>query len=215
MEVWFPGTEAGSAIANVLYGDASPTGKLPMSFPRAVGQEPLYYNQFPTGRPALDTDLTPPPEPGTRFLSRYIDVPNDALFPFGYGLSYSQASYAAIGVSRSAIPIREAQHKDARKLITVTATVKNEGSRSLTEVVQCYVGNRGASLEQPMRSLKGFTRVTLKPGERTSLTSFSPPGPDGMSIISLYPAWTSGVNALLILAAFQVPSLLSQHSLLP
>ncbi len=80
MEVWFPGTEAGSAIADVLYGDVAPSGKLPMSLPRAVGQEQLYYNQFPMGRPPFNADLTQPPGGDSRFISRYIDVPNDALF---------------------------------------------------------------------------------------------------------------------------------------
>lgn len=165
MEVWFPGTEAGSAIANVLYGDVSPSGKLPMSFPRALGQEPLYYNQFPTGRPPVNADLTQPPGPNSRFISRYIDVPNNALFPFGYGLSYTRFSYSNVAVSRSAVPMREAGEEGARKLITATATVKNTGDRTATEVVQCYVRNLGASVEQPVRSLKGFTRITLKPGE--------------------------------------------------
>ena len=165
VEVWFPGTEAGSAIADLLYGDVSPTGKLPMSFPRAVGQEPLYYNQFPTGRPPFHADLTQPPGPDSRFVSRYIDVPNDALFPFGYGLSYTQFSYGKVTLSRSAIPLREADHENATKLVTATATVTNTGSRAGTEVVQCYVRNLGASVEQPVRSLKGFSRVTLQPGE--------------------------------------------------
>ncbi len=98
---WFPGTEAGSAIADLLYGDVAPSGKLPMSFPRTVGQEPLYYNQFPTGRPPVGLDLTQPPGGDSRFFSRYIDVPNDALFSFGYGLSYTTFSYAGIAVSRS------------------------------------------------------------------------------------------------------------------
>src|ERR1700678_4417689 len=105
IEAWFPGTEAGSAIARVLYGDVSPSGKLPMSFPRDVGQEPLYYNQFPTGRPTLDADLSKPPDGNSRFVSRYIDVPNDALFPFGYGLSYSHFVYTGVSVSRSTIPV--------------------------------------------------------------------------------------------------------------
>ncbi|WP_158749153.1 glycoside hydrolase family 3 N-terminal domain-containing protein [Acidobacterium sp. S8] len=165
MEVWFPGTEAGSAIADVLYGDVSPSGKLPMSFPWAVGQEPLYYNQFPTGRPATGIDLMQPPGGDSRFFSRYIDVPNRALFPFGFGLTYTQFSYGKVSLSRTAVPLREANVQGARNLMTATATVTNAGSRAATEVVQCYVGNLGASVEQPIRSLQGFARVTLKPGE--------------------------------------------------
>jgi beta-glucosidase len=170
MEAWFPGTEAGSAIDRILYGDVSPSGKLPMSFPRDVGQEPLYYNQFPTGRPPADADLSKPPDGNSRFVSRYIDVPNDALFPFGYGLSYSHFLYTAVSVSRSGIPLREAQHEDALKLVTATATIKNDGARPATEVVQCYVRNLGASLEQPVRSLQGFKRITLNPGESKQVT---------------------------------------------
>lgn len=165
LEAWFPGTEAGSAIANILYGDVTPSGKLPMSFPRAVGQEPLYYNQFPTGRPPVDLDLSKPPTGDSRFFSRYIDVPNDALFPFGYGLSYTKFTWSAVHLSRTSVPLREASHAGARKLVTATVTVTNSGNRAATEVVQCYVRNLGASLEQPVRSLQGFTRVTLKPGE--------------------------------------------------
>lgn len=164
IETWFPGSEAGTAIARVLYGDVAPSGKLPMSFPYAVGQEPLYYNQFPTGRPAGNADLTKPPTGDSRFVSRYIDVPNAALFPFGFGLSYTTFNFADVDVSRQTIPLREAK-AGAKSLIVATATVKNTGSRAATEVVQCYVGNLGASLEQPMRSLKGFARVTLEPGE--------------------------------------------------
>jgi beta-glucosidase len=165
IEVWFPGTEAGSAIADVLYGDVSPSGKLPVSFPRAVGQEPLYYNQFPTGRPPFNADLTKPPGPDSRFVSRYIDVPNDALFPFGYGLSYTEFSYGKVALSRPTLPLREANRENAQKLITATVTVTNTGSRLGIEIVQCYLRNLGASVEQPVRSLKGFTRVMLKPGE--------------------------------------------------
>jgi beta-glucosidase len=136
-----------------------------MSFPRAVGQEPLYYNQFPTGRPATGLDLTRPPGPDSRFFSRYIDVPNNALFPFGYGLSYTQFVYGKVTLSRSAVPLKEANREDAQKLVTATVIVTNTGSRSAAEIVQCYVRNLGASVEQPVRSLKGFTRITLKPGE--------------------------------------------------
>lgn len=169
MEGWFPGTEAGAAITNVLYGDVAPSGKLPMSFPYAVGQEPLYYSQFPTGRPANGADLTKPPTGVSRYISRYTDVPNTALFPFGFGLSYTTFSYSNVSVSRSSVPFSEAR-ASSEALMTATATVKNTGSRAATEVVQCYVGSRGATLEQPVRSLKGFQRVTLAPGESKQVT---------------------------------------------
>jgi beta-glucosidase len=169
MAVWFPGTEAGNALANVLFGDVAPSGKLPMSFPRAVGQEPLYYAQFPTGRPAGDADLGKPPAGDTRFISRYIDVPNDALFPFGYGLGYTNFAYAKVRVSRRTLPLAEANRPEARSLVTVIATLTNTGPRKGTEVAQLYVRNLGASVEQPVRSLKGFRRVTLEPGESRQL----------------------------------------------
>jgi len=165
MEVWFPGTEAGNAITNVLFGDVSPSGKLPMSFPRAVGQEPLYYNQLPTGRPPTGIDLSKPPGDGTRFFSRYIDVPNSALFPFGHGLSYSSFGYSNVKVSKTSIPIGQVLADRITPLVEATATVSNTGDRTATEVVQCYVRNLGASIEQPVRSLKGFQRITLAPGQ--------------------------------------------------
>jgi len=165
MAMWFPGTEAGNAVADVLFGDVAPSGKLTMSFPRAVGQEPLYYNQLPTGRPPGDADLSKPPSRGTAFISRYIDVPNDALYAFGHGLSYTTFGYSDVQVSRNRVPLAEANRKGAKDLVTVTATVKNTGRRAGTEVVQLYVRNLGASVEQPIRSLQGFQRVALKPGE--------------------------------------------------
>jgi beta-glucosidase len=200
METWFPGTEAGSAIVELLYGDVAPSGKLPMSFPRAVGQEPLYYNHFPTGRPPVGLDLTQPPGGDSRFFSRYIDVPNDALFSFGYGLSYTKFSYDGVAVSRNSIPFAEANRGDALNLVTVTATVRNTGNREGTEVVQCYVRNLGASLEQPVRSLEGFERVTLKPGESKQV-SFKLGFPElsfydntGRAVIEQtdYTAWVGG-----------------------
>ncbi|HET9819473.1 MAG TPA: glycoside hydrolase family 3 N-terminal domain-containing protein [Rhodanobacteraceae bacterium] len=170
METWFPGVQAGPAVTNVLFGDVAPSGKLPMSFPRAVGQEPLYYNQFPTGRPPGDTDLSTPPSGGSRYVSRYIDVRNSALFPFGWGLSYTTFAYSDVHVSRASLPLGAANQPGAKSLVTVTATVKNTGSRTATEVVQLYVRNLGASVEQPIRSLKGFQRITLEPGESRQVT---------------------------------------------
>jgi len=164
LEVWYPGTEAGHALAKVLFGDVSPSGKLPMSFPQTEGQEPLYYNQLPTGRPANGADLTQPPGSKSRFISRYIDAPNAALFPFGFGLSYSTFNYSGVTLSRNSIKLSEATSK-ASSLVIAKATLTNTGKVAATEVVQCYVGNRGASLEQPILSLQGFTRITLNPGE--------------------------------------------------
>ena len=209
---WFPGTEAGSAIANVLFGDVSPSGKLPMSFPRAVGQEPLYYSQFPTGRPPFGADLTKPPGNDSRFISRYIDVPNDALFPFGYGLSYTKFAYSDVKESRTSIPLGEANRQDALKLVTVTATVKNTGDRAGTEVVQCYVRDVGASLEQPVRRLEGFSRVALQPGE-SKLVTFDLGFPEmsfytnaGKAVIepSHYTVWIGGSSLASDHAEFDV-----------
>jgi beta-glucosidase len=180
LEVWFPGIEAGDAITGLLFGDGSPSGKLPMSFPVTVGQEPLYYNQFPTGRPANNANLDKSPGPDSRFISRYVDAPNAALFPFGFGLTYTTFSYSAVAVSRSTIPLRAA-HPGTAPLITATVTVTNSGTRTAIEVVQCYVRNRGASLEQPMRTLQGFQRVALAPGESKQV-SF----PLGFNELSLF-----------------------------
>ncbi|MDR3772044.1 MAG: glycoside hydrolase family 3 N-terminal domain-containing protein [Terracidiphilus sp.] len=214
LETWFPGTEAGHAIANVLYGDVSPSGKLPMSFPRAVGQEPLYYNQFPTGRPPVGLDLSQAPGGDSRFFSRYIDAPNSALFPFGYGLSYSSFAYRDITVSKSSIPLAEALANRSSALVEATATVTNTGDRAATEVVQCYVRNLGASIEQPVRSLKGFERVTLAPGESKQV-SF-PLGFKELSFYNIesrptieathYTVWIGGSSLADQQAAFEVSS---------
>ena len=161
--------EGGHAIADILFGDVNPSGKLPSSLPRAVGQEPLYYNHFPTGRPPVGIDLSKPPGANTRFFSRYIDVPNSPLFPFGYGLTYTKFEFSGVTLTRTSLPLSEAQ-PNAQLLVMASATVKNAGDRTATEVVQCYIRNLGASVEQPVRRLKGFERVTLKPGESKKVT---------------------------------------------
>lgn len=170
VEAWFPGMEAGPALADVLLGDVNFSGKLPVSFPRAVGQEPLYLSQMPTGRPAEGVALSyPPRSDAERFYSRYIDVANSPLYPFGHGLSYTRFDYSACGVSSKAVTVeqlmRSPNHGLASSPLAATITVRNAGARTGTETVQLYVRIRGASVEEPVRALKGFERVTLRPGE--------------------------------------------------
>ena len=165
LEAWSPGVEAGHALVNVLFGDVNPSGKLPSSFPRAVGQEPLYYAQLPTGRPAHGDLSHMPRDAGEKFMSRYTDEENSALFPFGWGLSYTRFAYAQPTISRADVPVGEILGSRNGPVATVGVDVKNTGSVAGTEVVQMYIRNTAASVEQPVRELKGFARVTLAPGE--------------------------------------------------
>jgi beta-glucosidase len=169
LEAWSPGIEAGPAVADVLFGDVNPSGKLPSSFPRAVGQEPLYYAQMPTGRPAHGDLSRMPRDAEEKFVSRYVDEPNSALFPFGWGLSYTRFNYGKPTVDHTEIPVREVADNH-QPVATVSVDVRNTGSVAGTEVVQLYLRNTEASVEQPVRELKGFTRVTLAPGETKRIT---------------------------------------------
>jgi len=164
VEAWFPGIEGGHAVADVLFGDVNPSAKLTTSFPRAVGQEPLYYAQMPTGRPAHGDLSQLPANAAEKFMSRYLDEENSALFPFGWGLSYTRFSYGKPVVDKAQIAVKDAAAGRAAAL-TVGVDVRNTGSVAGTEVVQLYLRNTSASVEQPLRELKGFARVTLAPGE--------------------------------------------------
>jgi beta-glucosidase len=166
LEAWSPGIEAGPAVTDVLFGDVNPSGKLPSSFPRAVGQEPLYYAQLPTGRPAHGDLSHFPRDAGEKFVSRYMDEDNAALFPFGWGLSYTRFSYSKPTISRAEVPVNEVISSAGQPVATVGVDVKNTGSVAGTEVVQLYIRNTAASVEQPVRELKGFARVQLAPGEQ-------------------------------------------------
>jgi beta-glucosidase len=166
LEAWSPGVEAGHAVADVLFGDVNPSGKLPSSFPRAVGQEPLFYAQLPTGRPAHADLSRMPRTPVEKFMSRYIDEDNSALFPFGWGLSYTRFSYTQPTLNRAEVPVREVIASGHMPATKVGVDVRNTGSVAGTEVVQLYIRNTDASVEQPVRELKGFARVTLAPGEQ-------------------------------------------------
>lgn len=164
LEAWSPGIEAGPSVADVLFGDVNPSAKLPASLPRAVGQEPLYYAQLPTGRPAHGDLSHMPRNSAEKFQSRYMDVDNSALFPFGWGLSYTRFRYSQPAVTRAEVPLQEALTSRS-PLVTVGVDVTNTGSVAGTEVVQLYIRNTDASVEQPVRELKGFARIQLAPGE--------------------------------------------------
>jgi len=153
VNAWLLGSEAGHAIADVLFGDYNPSGKLPASFPRDVGQLPLYYARKNTGRPG--------PQDGP-FWSHYTDMPHDALYPFGFGLSYTTFAYSDPRLSATEAPMGGR--------IQVTATVTNTGDRAGTEVVQLYVRDLVGSVTRPVRELKGFEKVTLEPGQSRDVT---------------------------------------------
>ncbi len=154
VEAWHLGSEAGHAIADVLFGDYNPSGKLPVSFPRHVGQLPLYYNHKNTGRPTGSDQIV--------FWSHYTDAPNTPLYPFGWGLSYTTFHYSEVRLSSAEMT--------AAQPVQVSVTVTNTGSREGTEVVQLYVRDLVGSVTRPVKELKGFQRVTLKPGESKEVT---------------------------------------------
>ena len=155
LDVWFAGSEAGDAIADALLGKVNPSGKLSMSFPRNVGQIPVYYNHKNTGRPLTGKWFA-------KFQSNYIDVPNEPLYPFGYGLSYTQFEYGALQLSTK-------QLKGNQKL-TVTVPVKNTGKYSGKEVVQLYIRDEVGSITRPVQELKGFNKIELAPGETKNIS---------------------------------------------
>lgn len=164
VEAWYPGVQSGTALVRTLFGDVNFSGKLIVSVPRTVGQEPLYYNQLKTGRPAVNVDLTHPPITSEeKYVSRYIDVQSTPLFPFGYGLSYTTFTYSQLQLSSTTIHARSLSGGEGT--IRVSATVTNSGARAGREIVQLYLGQRGTSVVTPEKELKGFKLLTLAPGE--------------------------------------------------
>jgi beta-glucosidase len=164
LEAWSPGVQAGPALERVLFGEASPSGRLTVTFPRSLGQVPIFHSMLNTGRPAVGLDLTKPPTNGNeKFKSRYVDEQNVPLYPFGFGLTYTNFDYSA--TQSSAQQASVAELNAGRGQVRVTAEVKNTGTRSGEEIVQLYIGLRGTSVARPVRELKGFRRVSLKPGE--------------------------------------------------
>jgi beta-glucosidase len=152
LEAWHPGIQGGNAVADILFGDYNPSGKLPVSFPRTVGQIPVYYNHKNTGRP---------PEETNRFTSRYIDIPSTPLFPFGYGLSYTRFEYRDLRINPARTPINGK--------VTVSVEVANVGEREGEEVVQLYIRDVTASITRPVKELKDFKKIHLMPGERKTV----------------------------------------------
>ena len=162
---WHPGTMAGPAITNILFGVESPSGKLPVTFPRMVGQVPIYYAHKNTGKPAtpdrfrhIDDIPVRMPQTSSGFVSSHLDAGFTPLYPFGFGLSYTDFEYSDIRLSEDRVSMDES--------VTVTATLRNVGEAEAEEVVQLYVRDPVASVTRPVRELKGFQRIRLRPGER-------------------------------------------------
>lgn len=152
LESWFGGTEAGNGIADVLFGDYNPSGKLTMTFPRSVGQIPIYYNMKNTGRPLM------PNYPNNKYVSRYLDLPNDPLFPFGFGLSYTSFEYSNLKVDVNGTKIN------------ISVEVKNTGEVDGEEVIQLYIHDKVATLTRPVKELKGFAKIMIPAGETRSVS---------------------------------------------
>jgi beta-glucosidase len=155
LETWFLGTQAGNAIADVLFGDYNPSGKLPATFPRTVGQVPIHYSMKNTGRPM---------DKNNKYTSKYLDESNDPLYPFGYGLSYTTFSYGDLKLGATEITAQDS--------ITVTCSVTNTGKFPGTEIVQLYIRDLVGSVTRPVKELKGFQKISLTPGE-SRLVSFT------------------------------------------
>ncbi len=153
LETWFPGTQGGYAIADVLFGDYNPAGKITMSFPRNTGQIPIYYNHKNTGRPL---------DPNNKYTSKYLDVSNEPLYPFGYGLSYTKFTYNNLQLDKKNIRPQEK--------LRVSVTVENAGDYDGEEVVQLYIQDVTASVNRPVKELRNFRKIMLKKGERREVT---------------------------------------------
>jgi len=165
LQAWFPGVQAGPALVRTLFGDVNPSGKLTVSMPRDVGQEPLHYDELNTGRPSDGIDLMRPPHNDKeKYHSRYVDEPNTPLFPFGYGLSYTKFTYSSLELSASQLSA-SGLNRNAQQPLHVSTTVRNAGSRAGDEIAELYVRLRGTSIALPVRQLEGFRKVALAPGE--------------------------------------------------
>ena len=162
LQVWFPGTEGGNAVADILFGKVNPSGRLTMSFPRTIGQIPVYYNCYNTGRPKIDEE--------NWYTSRYLDCSNEPLYPFGYGLSYTKYSYRECNVEGE--PILEdtiSKYCLENAPLKASVFVKNEGEVAGEVVVQLYIRDVSGSVVRPVKELKGFKKVYLLPNEEKKI----------------------------------------------
>lgn len=153
LETWYGGTESGAAIVDTLFGDANPSGKLTMSFPYNEGQIPVYYSFKNTGRPFVEKE---------KYHSQYLDVTNHPVYPFGYGLSYTTFAYGDLSLSSSNLKPGET--------LTVTTTIRNSGKYAGVETAQLYIRDLVGSITRPVKELKGFQKVELKPGEMKTIS---------------------------------------------
>lgn len=195
LEAWYPGTEGGNAVADALFGDINPGGKLPVSWPRSVGQEPLYY----------DHNLTHEPETSPRFTSRYWDEASSPLYPFGYGLSYTTFAFSNLRLSAPQVRVGQP--------LQVSVDVQNTGSRAGDEVVQLYIHQQAGSASRPVRELKGFQRVSLAPGEkktvrftlgREELSFWSPQARKWVEEAEQFDVWAGGDSTAALHGTFKV-----------
>lgn len=155
LEAWYPGTEGGNALANIIFGDVNPSGKLSMTFPYSVGQVPVYYNHMNTGRPNIEGAPN-------EYVSKYLDIPNEPLIPFGFGLSYTTFLYEDLQLSTSEITLDET--------LKVSVKVTNTGNRTGKEVVQLYIRDLVAEVSRPLKELKRYKKITLEAGESKVVT---------------------------------------------
>ncbi|HEX5604649.1 MAG TPA: beta-glucosidase BglX [Pyrinomonadaceae bacterium] len=195
LEAWHPGAEGGNAIADLLWGDATPVGKLPITWPRSSGQIPIYYAR----------NLTQEPESKPGFKSRYWDIPTSPLYPFGYGLSYTTFSYSNLRVSKATAKLGEG--------VEVTVDVENTGRRPGEEVAQLYIHQRSGGASRPVRELKGFERVVLAPGEKktvrftlgkTELTYWSSAHKGWIQDPATFDVWVGGDSNATLQTQFQI-----------
>jgi beta-glucosidase len=157
LNTWFAGSEAGTAIADVLFGKVNPSGKLTATFPRSVGQVPIYYNHKNTGRPLVNKEGN-----FEKFRSNYIDERNEPLYPFGFGLSYTSFDYSNLKISTNKM--------NSREKLTVSVTVTNSGEYDGKEVVQLYIRDLVGSVTRPVKELKGFQKIDLKKGQMQTVS---------------------------------------------